>query len=331
VILITAIFIIGILSIAFAGIDVIQYNEDDIWPFVVRTDPPSGTTNVEPNFSLKIFFNEPMFQSLSVHNGFWMINTAFAETRWIDDQTVEVTNLLANRFGMMYVHFSGSQNEVRDLAGNSLAEQYNWSFSTRPINANILSYTSYHHSNSSSIDVYGEVKNQESFNISFLDIDIIAYDENNNEIGIQTGSTFTAPDIIKPNEIVPFIGFYPYGNGNVKDMDFEIENNAYIEYDLLYEGLEVINDQGSLINDDIGNYYVVNGTIINNGDQLGFWPIVTSIFYDSQNQILGVTQWILDIEEIDINRTADFEIMINEFECDVWSINSYSLNVYSYL
>ncbi|UCE07973.1 MAG: Ig-like domain-containing protein, partial [bacterium] len=196
-----AIIIIAALIIYHIGYTIIQDTEEDNTPPVVlRTEPASGATDVEPQFSLKIFFSEPVTPSYSLHSAFWQIATEDTKIRWIDDQTVEITNLMFQHFGLITIHFSGDPN-IQDRAGNVFTEDYSWTFKTRPPKVDILSQTTYREPTYNLIYIYGEVKNQENFNLFLSDFKIKGYDANQNFIGISRLSSETSPVNVNPGEI----------------------------------------------------------------------------------------------------------------------------------
>ncbi len=301
-----------------------QNNEDNTLPTIVKTEPADGATDVEPFFSLKIFFSEPMTNCTTLHYDLWQIITDDTETKWIDDKTAEITNLSFQYFGNVTVNFYGDPN-LRDKAGNMLLGNYQWTFTTRPPKVDILSTITFRRPNDTLIYIYGEVKNMEDFNLMGLEFDIKAYDTNQNPVGTSYFYSYTSPFIIKPGDIVPYMSHYRDTEEVVEEVVVEVINSGIIEMVNRYEGLEIIRDEGYF--ETIDNYtcYVVNGSMMNIGDRLAERIIVTATFYDSNGQLVAACDFVLEPSELDVNCTLDFEIWMSEYECDVYSIDSYKL------
>ena len=322
IIVLIIVIMLGLVFINFLGN---QNNEDNTSPTIVRTDPADGATDVEPFFSLKIFFSEPMTNCTTLHYDLWQIITDDTETKWIDDKTAEITNLSFQTFGNVTVNFYGDF-DLRDKAGNMLLDNYEWTFTTRPPKIDILSTTIFRRPNDTLIYIYGEVKNQEDFNLIGIEFNATSYDADQNLVRTSYLYSYTSPYIINPGEIVPYMSYYSDIDEVVEEVVVEVNNFGIIEIINRYDGLEIIRDEGYFEYGDEGyKYYVINGTMKNNGDCLAEKIMVTASFYDSNGQIVGAYDFALEPSELDVNQTLDFEIGMPEILCDVSSIDSYKL------
>lgn len=294
-------------------------------PYIVRTNPANGSIDVEPNFSLKIFFSEPMTRSTSLHYDFWEIATNDTETKWIDDKTAEITNLMFKNFGSITIYFHGDTTLV-DSDGNMLAQYYIWTFTPRPAKIDIISTTIFRSTEDNTLlYIYGELKNNEDFNLSLFDFVISGYDANGDYVGTSYYYSYCSPHTVKPGETVPFMTNYHDTEKDVEKVDVESIKNVVIEMEHRYDGLEIIKADGSFENIDNYTCYIINGTMINNGSRLAERVLVTATFYDSSNQIVAACYYMMDPDELKVNRTLDFEISVYETECDVFSIDNYKL------
>jgi hypothetical protein len=297
-------------------------------PFVVRTDPVDGAMDVEPKFSLKIFFSEPMTNHTTLHYDFWEITTNETETKWIDDKTAEITNLMFKAFESITIRFRRDPNLV-DSDGNLLVQDYNWTFTTRPVKIDVISTTIFRYTEDDTlIYIYGELKNNEDYNLSLFDLVISGYDADGNYVGTSYYYSHSSPHTVKPGEIVPFMSNYRDTKKVVEKVVVESIKHVVIEMAYRYEGLEIIKADGSF--EIIENYtcYIVNGTIINNGSRLAERIMVAATFYDSSGQVIAALEDIMDPSELNVTQTLDFEIGVYETECDVFSIDNYKLIVH---
>lgn len=329
--IVIAIILIAIILVAVFAITFIEFmanqnkEEEDITPpTVVNTDPADGATDVEPFFSLKIFFSEPVTNCTTLHYNLYPITTNDSKTIWIDDKTVEITDLMFQTFGPVIVDFYVDTN-LRDMAGNMMATDYQWTFTTRPPKVNILSTTTFYSEIDRMVYIYGEVRNREDFDLMAIEFNITGYNANQELVETSYFDSYTSPLIIEPDETVVYMGHYVDTKGVVEKVEFEVFNKGSIVMVDRYEGLEIIEDEGYFEFDEDYECYIINGTIKNNGDRLAEDIIVTATYYDSSGHIVAANYFSTDPSELDVSNTLDFEIWMYDIECELSSIDSYSL------
>ena len=318
--------------------DTIPPYSDTIPPTVTSTTPADGTIDVPIQPMITITFSEPMYQSTTVHEGLlfepYGVSEYDASTEWTDNKTVRIINLKGFEFDTTYtvsIDYVYLGN-IKDEAGNYLEIGYNWLFTIRPVNVDILSSTVYHKSGDDYTYIYGEVKNQESYNLEDVTLNITCYDINHNVV--RTETAYAKPDsllfmweglIMKPKEIAPFAISVGDKDGIITSVDIE-PTSATIADEQEYDGLDVISHDGSY--DTFWGEYTVSGEVKNNGDQQTEYVTVLATFYDSSGKVIGVKDAFTEPSDIGVGQTATFEVTIYDDECDTASIESYSLIIH---
>jgi len=299
--------------------------QDNTIPFVVKTEPNIGDLLVSPEPTIRIYFSEPMFPSSNIHLALFDINTQFANTTWIDDHTVEISNLRLYHFGNNTISLTNyHEAEIRDLTGNSFVGQYKWWFVSRPVNIEVLSANLYRNNGSNTHFVYGEIKNHENYNLTLGSFEVTTYDKNESILSLSDRGVRAYPDTVKPGEIVPFSGHIFHSNETMDSFNIRLKDPG-IEFADRYDELEIPEHEGNLISQGNDTQYMVNGTILNNGTEQALLTSVTGVFYDSEDNIICVKNWIIGLDYLEPNSTIEFEMQIYDSECELTEIVRYNL------
>lgn len=103
-------------------------------PFVVSTSPSKGEFLVSTCPTITLVFSKPMYKSPLAYKALQFtpfIITENLETNWINDTTLEISNLVLDYDERYTVTVSPESSELKDSEGNYLKEEYIWAFSTR--------------------------------------------------------------------------------------------------------------------------------------------------------------------------------------------------------
>jgi hypothetical protein len=305
-----------------------QNQGDDIdrtSPYVVKVEPQEGKMMVSPTPTIRIYFNEPMFPSDRIQRALLDVKLYISNSTWIDDKTVEITNVILPHFGNNTMRLTNDpEAEIMDLAGNPFTGDYEWWFHSRPADIEIINPTAYRIKDSNTTHIFGEIKNHEIYYISPGSFEVTSYDENKSVLSISDRGVRTYPDLVKPNETVPFSGHILNRNGTTDSFDIRV-NKARIRYPYRYDDLIITDHNGSLISQNNETQYQINGTVFNNGTKGLTLVSVTGIFYNSEDRIMHVKNWVVDIVDFQETDSVDFEIIIFDSECDLGEISRYTL------
>jgi flagellar basal body-associated protein FliL len=332
VLLVVIVLMVVLAIVLISNIGFQNYEDENERPRVVKTEPEDGAVDISPRFTLKIFFSKDMNMSTSVHLAIWGVNTTQAETKWIDVKTVEIRDLIAENFGTIYLSLDNDlEMGIMDLDGNNLDNPYFWTFTTRPMEVDILSSTVYNSPDSDYYNIYGELWNREEFNLKFIIIEVTAIDINGNSVALDWLNIWTKPHSVMPDEVVPFIGSYQDEENIVEDLLMEITNDAEIELEPRYQDLVIIREEAYFDDSWGSNVHILNFTIGNGGNRLARWVTATATLYDSNGKLICVSECYSRLTDLDMGQTLDLEIYTYESQCDLDSIDSYRLIVHEYI
>jgi hypothetical protein len=193
------------------------------------------------------------------------------------------------------------------------------------MNIEILSWTFFREPINDYLYIYGEVQNQEDLNLDSVHFDVTGIDNNQDTFKIEWLNIYTSPFRIRPDETVPFIGYYLDEEMIITDLIIEVVNDASVELEPRYEGLVVTLEKNYYEYWNGENHHIVNVTIQNEG--IHFTALVTAVvtLYDSDKNVVGVTIHSVDLRDLDINQSIYYEITTYEDECDFDSIDHYSI------
>jgi len=100
------------------------------YPTVISTSPAKYASDVSPAATIKIVFDKPMYESETAYKAISFtpsIPTEDLKSCWIDNKTLEISNLVFE-YGKKYtVTLNPELGELKDIEGNYL-KQYSWSF-----------------------------------------------------------------------------------------------------------------------------------------------------------------------------------------------------------
>jgi len=211
-----------------------------------------------------------------------------------------------------------------DAAGNEASSGDNTFNTVQPTpSVSILSQSSYVDS-LGYCHVVGEVKNNSSNNLDFVQLTATFYNSSNTVVG--TDFTFTLIDTLVPNQKSPF---------EITELDTAI--SAQIDHYSLavadstvtgvapYRGFTILSQSSSK---DVLGYYRVVGEVKNTGTQAATFVMVVGAFYDSTGGVIAAEFTFTNPSDLAAGQTAPFEIIVlNETQSD--KISSYGLQVQS--
>ena len=105
---------------------------DTTSPIVLSTSPEDGTTGVGVDTVVTATFNEAMDSSTITTESFTLAGSAVSGTVTYDPATYTATFTPDTNLNYGHDYTATLSTDIKDIAGNSLAEAYAWSFTTSP-------------------------------------------------------------------------------------------------------------------------------------------------------------------------------------------------------
>jgi len=149
--------------------------------------------------------------------------------------------------------------------------------------------------------VVGEVKNTLQSNIKYVKIVATFYDAQKNVIG--TDFTYTALDILEPNQKSPFeLSSYP---DKIVPASYKLTVSNKETDEEPFTGLKILSHSAKI--DDLG-YHKIVGEVKNEGTQKATFVKVVCTYYGTGGKIIGTSFTYTDPDEIDVGDSAPFEL-----------------------
>jgi hypothetical protein len=147
----------------------------------------------------------------------------------------------------------------------------------------------------------GEVFNSTDSSINFVEVVATFYDDTGTVIG--TAFTYTALDIILPNDAAPFeISSYP---DEIQPASYKLSCDYQTTEEQPFAGLSIKSRSTSI--DDMG-YYKIVGELENTSTMPAEFVAVIATFYNSSGDVIDVAFTYTNIDVVKAGDTAPFEL-----------------------
>jgi hypothetical protein len=302
-------------------------NNIDVKPTITITfDRPMNHTQTEKNILFGVMEPDPYANLVSNYGVTWDGNK----------MTIQVKEYL--RFHKIYgISVCGLKNRcyhngtVKDSEGAIMETSVNWTFTTRPSKVVVLSSSLYHRTPGTQTDFFGEIQNNEQFNLMKVYLRFEFHNSTNGTVAIEEQNLQCngVPVIVKPNQKFPFKAVISDVNWTIDHVHIYVgdDPNGFEQGtdDKPYEKFDIIQPH-TIVSLQTGIYNIA-GEIQNTGSQATSQVVVIATYYDLSGNVVASSGHNTNPPALTPGFTGDFTVELSAYDADVWKIASYTLVV----
>lgn len=151
-------------------------------------------------------------------------------------------------------------------------------------------------------NVAGEVVNQGTSNVDFVQITVTFFDAKNNVLYTET--TFTMMNILTPNQKSPFVALSTKSNLGADHYSVVVSDASYTT-----TGPANLTVQGTTSNIDQIGYYHVVGQVTNAGTTTSSFTQLVVTFYDSSGKVIDAATTFSSPTDLQAGETGSFDAL----------------------